>query len=42
MREVGLDGHRALDISATTGRHNVDSLVTMIRPPSRPARSLCL
>jgi hypothetical protein len=42
LRAVGLDGHRALDISATTGRRNVDSSVTMIRPPSRPAPSLCL
>ncbi len=42
MREVGLDGQRALDISATTGRHNIDSSVTMIRPPSRAAQGLCL
>ena len=31
LRAVGLDGHRALDISATTGGHNVDTKVTMIR-----------
>ena len=42
LRAVGLDGHRALDISATTGRHSIDSSVTMIRPPSRAAQSLCL
>ena len=37
LRAGGLDGHRALDISATTGRRNVESTVTMIRPPSRTA-----
>jgi len=50
VRAVGLDGHRALDISAMTGRRDVDTTVTRIRPPSRPralplgqaARSLCL
>jgi len=36
LREVGLDGHRALDISATTGRRDVDTTVTRIWPPSRP------
>ena len=36
LRAVGHDGHCALDISATTGRRNVDTTVTMIRPPSRP------
>ena len=36
LRAVGLDGHRALDISATTDRRNVDSTVTTIRPPSCP------
>jgi hypothetical protein len=38
LRAVGLDGHRALDVSATTSRRNVDSSDTMIRPPSRAAR----
>ena len=33
LRAVGLDGHRALDIFATTGRRNVDITVTMIDPP---------
>jgi hypothetical protein len=50
LRALGLDGHRALDISATTGRRDVDTTVTRIRPSSRPralphgqaARSLCL
>ena len=28
LRTVGHDGHRALDISATTGRHDVDTTVT--------------
>ena len=51
LREVGLDGHRALDISATTGRRDVDTTVTRIQPSSRPqalplgpraARSLCM
>jgi hypothetical protein len=28
LRAVGHDGHRALDISATTGRHDVDTTVT--------------
>ena len=28
LRAVGHDGHRALDISATTGRHDVDTSVT--------------
>ena len=32
MREVGLDGHRALDISVTIGRRDVDTTVTRIRP----------
>ena len=36
LRAVGLDGHRALDISATTGRRDVDTTVTRIRPSSRP------
>jgi len=36
LREVGLDGHRALDISDTTGRRDVDTTVTRIRPLSRP------
>jgi hypothetical protein len=36
LREVGLEGHRALDISATTGRRDVDTTVTRIRPLSRP------
>ena len=36
LREVGLDGHRALDISDTTGRRDVDTTVTRIRPSSRP------
>ena len=36
LREVGLDGHRALDISVTTGRRDVDITVTRIRPLSRP------
>ena len=36
LRAVGLDGHRTLDISATTSRRDVDSTVMMIRPPSRP------
>jgi hypothetical protein len=35
LRAVGLDGHRALDIYTTTGRRDVDTTVTMIRPPSR-------
>jgi hypothetical protein len=30
LRALGLDGQRALDISATTGRHTIDSSVTMI------------
>jgi hypothetical protein len=50
LRALGLDGHRALDISATTGRRDVDTTVTRIRPSSRPralphcqaAQSLCL
>ena len=50
LQEVGLDGHRALNISATTGRRDVDTTVTRIRPSSRPralphcqaAQSLCL
>ena len=50
LREVWLDGHRALDISDTTGRRDVDTMFTRIRPSSRPralplgqaARSLCL
>ena len=50
VRAVGLDGHRALDISVTIGRRDVDTTVTTIRPSSRPralplgqaARSLCL
>jgi hypothetical protein len=29
LRAVGLNGMRALDISATTGRRNVDSTATM-------------
>jgi hypothetical protein len=33
MRTVGLESHRAFDISATTGRRDVDTTVT---PPSRP------
>ena len=33
LRAVGLDGHCALDIFATTGRRNVDITVTMIDPP---------
>ena len=28
LRAVGLDGHRALDISATIGRRDVDTTVT--------------
>ena len=36
LREVGLDGHRALDVSVTTGRRDVDTTVTRIRPPARP------
>jgi hypothetical protein len=36
LRAVGLDGHRALDISATTGRRDVDTMFTRIRPSSRP------
>jgi hypothetical protein len=36
LRAVGLDGHRALDISVTTGRRDVDITVTRIRPLSRP------
>ena len=35
LRAVGLDGHRALDISVTTGRRDVDTTVTRIRPPAR-------
>ena len=35
MRAVGLHGHRALDIS-TTGRRDVDTTVTRIRPSSCP------
>jgi hypothetical protein len=35
LREVGLDGHRALDISVTTGRRDVDTTVTRIRPSAR-------
>jgi hypothetical protein len=42
LRALGLDGHCALDISATTSRRDVDTTVTMIRPPSRAAQSLCL
>ena len=51
LRAVGLDGQRVLDIFATTGRRDVDTTVTRIRPPARPralprlaqaARSLCL
>ena len=33
LREVGLDGHRALDISVMTGRRDVDTTVT---PPAHP------
>ena len=36
LRAVGLDGHRALDSFATTGRRDVDTTVTRIRPPARP------
>ena len=36
LRAVGLDGHRVLDISVTTGRRDVDTAVTRIRPPARP------
>jgi hypothetical protein len=36
LREVGLDGHRALDIFGTTIRRDVDTTVTRIRPSSRP------
>ena len=36
LRAVGLDGQRVLDISATTGRRDVDTTVTRIRPPARP------
>ena len=36
LRAVGLDGHRALDIYATTGRRDVDTTVMRTHPPSRP------
>jgi hypothetical protein len=36
LRAVGLDGHRALDIYVTTGRRDVHTTVTRIRPPARP------
>ena len=36
LRAVGHDGHRALNISATTGRRKIDTKVARIRPPSRP------
>ncbi len=49
LRAVGLDGHRALDISATTGRRNVDTTVTRILAGTcglsrlaQTSRSLCL
>jgi hypothetical protein len=34
MREVGLDGHRALDISATTGRRDVDTTTPRHEDPA--------
>ena len=36
LRAVGLDCQRVLDIFATTGRRDVDTTVTRIRPPSHP------
>ena len=36
LRAVGLDGHRALDSFATTGRRDVDATVTRIWQPARP------
>jgi hypothetical protein len=39
VRAVGLDGHRALDISATTGRRDVDTTVTRILAVVTPAGS---
>eukprot|EP00900_Chrysochromulina_parva_P006311 jgi/Chrpa1/15681/Chrysochromulina_OHIO_Genome00019244-RA len=36
LREVGLDGHRALDISATTGRRDVDTTPSQDKTFSSP------
>ena len=39
LRAVGHDGHRALNISATTGRREIDTKVARIRAAVTPALS---